>query len=407
LESANAGSSPPASRLELDREATPLYVGRDCKDGIKTMRRPGLAIVMLVAAFASLVAHAQNGPLSVCDYAPPESRITSLGVQGSFSLYDGPYADDRARVLAASLAADYSGLDSSASFARQLDLRADLRGSTTTWSANVEGSGSVRTFWEGDLFGVGTIGVDASVASGVEVDLTAGVGKGRFRDVTPLAQAIRIQNALLDLGELLAPVANETLLDLARILGEVGLTDDERIVRIAERLELTDLTSGEELGVRALLKIETVLREAGAARLCGSDVQASLGAAAILLPEARLSATATILGRYALVPDPVSQVEARAELKTRLAALEQMSASAEISYARRLPEGWTARAAYSLDLDRMWTDAERTICGHTVSSSLTTKIFGDVGLSLVANAEYRTGDEEITFSIGVYVEASF
>jgi len=371
------------------------------------MRRLRFAFVTVVAAAVSLSVAGQRGALSVCDYAPPESRVTNLGVQGSFSLYDGPYADDRARVLAASLAADYSGLDSSASFARQLDLKADLRGSTATWSADLEGTGSVRTFWDGDFFGVGTVSADASLASGVEVDLTAGVGKGRFRDVTPLAQAIRIQNALLDLGELLAPVANETLLELAQILGEVGPTDDERIVRIADRLEITDLTSGEELGVRALLEIERVLAEGGAARLCGSDLQGSLGVSALLFPQARLSATVSFLGRYALVPDPVSQVEARGELKARLAALEQMSASAEVSYARRLPEGWTARAAYSLDLDRMWTDAEGIVWAHAVSSSLTTKILGEVGLSLVANAEYRSGDEEITFSLGVYLEASF
>jgi hypothetical protein len=125
----------------------------------------------------------------------------------------------------------------------------------------------------------------------------------------------------------------------------------------------------------------------------------------MLLPEVKLSTTGVVLVRYALVPDPVSQVEASARAKVRLAHLEQMSISADFSYARRLPDEWKARATYRLEVDRMWTNDDATTIIHALSSSLATQILGSVGLSLVADAEHRTGDEEITFSIGVHLEA--
>ena len=362
-------------------------------------------VVIAVLVVVSAVVGAQQRLITVCDYEPPESYVTGLAIQGSFSWFDGPYSDDRNRVLAASMTADYGSLRSSESFARQLDARAEIRGRTAGWTGDVEGTGSLTSFFDERLFAVGAFGIDASIAERLEVDLTAGVGHGRFRDVTPLARAILIQNALLDLGELLAPVSNEALLDLAQILGEVGPSDEERIVLLVERLLETELLRGEEMDVRGLLEIDRILEESGTSRLCGSDTQVRIGISALLLPEPLVSSTGVVQARYALVPDPVSQVESRIEAKIRLAHLEQMDVTGSISYDRQLPEGWTARAEYRLEFDRMWTDTEEVSCFHAVSSSLTTQILGSIGLSLVANAEYRTGDEEITFSLGLHLEA--
>ncbi|MBU0596033.1 hypothetical protein KJ567_05065, partial [Candidatus Bipolaricaulota bacterium] len=193
------------------------------------MSKPTVLLILLSAAIAVAgPAVGQQQVLTICDYESPESRIADLGLQGSFSWYDGPYADDRNRIYAASLTADYSGLYSSESFAQQFDARADVRGKSSGWTVDLDGTGSVLAFLDESLFAVGAFGIDASNEVRLEADLTAGIGTGRFRDVTPLAQAIRIQNVLLDRGELLAPVSNETLLDLAQILGEVGPSDDER-----------------------------------------------------------------------------------------------------------------------------------------------------------------------------------
>jgi len=366
-------------------------------------------IALMLLAF-SLSIITLGSTLSVCDYEPPESRISDLGLLGSFHWADGPYADDRNRTISASLVGDYTGIYSSESFGQALDARTEFRADDNGWMASLLGSGSLRSFFAAgqasaaDLFGVGAVGFSASTRAGLELDLTGGIGTGRFRDVTPLAQAIWIQNELLDLGELLAPVSDATLLDLARILGGIGPTDDEKVVGLVDRLVATELVSGEDLGVRGLLAIEDVLAAGEETRLCGRDLQVRLGISAMLYPEFSLATTGNLLVRYAAVPDPVSQLDSSAEAKIRLAHPEQMNVQAELSYARRLPDGWTARAEYRVSVDRGWSDSSTTVVSHVASGSLTTQVFGSVGVSLVGSAQYLTGDEEVTLSLAVYME---
>jgi hypothetical protein len=347
---------------------------------------------------------AQQRSLSVCQYEPPESTFRNLSLQGSFNWYDGPFTDDRDRSLSAGFLADYSWLYDSATFGQQLDARTDLKGVSSGWTIDFAGSGSLQSFFRDDLFMVGAFDIDATSDSALEVNLTAGIGKGRFRDVTPLALSIRVQNVLLDLGELLAPVENETLLDLAQIIGEIGPTKDERLVNIGDRLVETGLLLDDDISIRGLLAIGDAI-SADTTSLCGGDVQARVGASAMLLPEFSLAATGVLLFHYAIVPDPVSQFEATATARTRIAHPEQLNADAEVSYARHLPEGWTARADYRLQIDHMWSDLSATALSHALSASLMTRVFSEVGLSIVADLRYATGDEELTTSLTVHLEA--
>ncbi len=373
------------------------------------MKRKTLIVMSLAVAQFAVLVSLSAGALSVCDYNPPESRIADLGLLGSFNWYDGPFADDRNRAISASLVGDYTGMASSASLGQALDARTEIRADDNGWAANLFGSGTIRSFFPNqeltsDLFGVGAIGFSLSTRAGVEVDLTGGIGAGRFRDVTPLAQAIGVQNQLLDLGELLAPLSDATLLELAQILGSQDTTDDEKVVQLVDRLIATDLLPGADLGVRGLLPIEELLESGSETRLCGHDIQARLGVSAILVPEFSLSATGILLVRYAAVPDPVSQFDSRAEAKIRLARPEQMNLQAQISYARRLPDGWTARADYRVAMDRMWSDPSELTLSHAASGSLTTQLLGNIGVSVVGSAQYYTGDEEMTLSLAVYME---
>ncbi|MFC2078865.1 hypothetical protein ACFLSZ_02685 [Candidatus Bipolaricaulota bacterium] len=364
-----------------------------------------IAALSVLIILTTLSAGAQQFGSSACDYEPPESRVVDLGLQGAFNWYDGAFTDDRNRTISASLLSEFTSLFSSASSGWTLDGRAEVRLEGNAWSGNLAGSGSLSSFFDDDLFGVGALGFDASSDAGFELDLTGGVGKGRFRDVTPLAQANEIQNTLLDLGELLAPIADTTLLDLARILGEVGPTDEDKVVRLAERLVATDLIPGNDLGVRGLLAIESVLSSLDETRLCGYDVQARLGASAMFIPEFSLAATGILEARYAVVPTPVSRFRASAEAKFRLAHPDQLSVVADVSYSHRLPDGWTGRVDYRLGFDRLWSAADVISMSHAIFATLNVQIFGSTGLSLVGSGQYKTGDEEITLALSVFLEA--
>jgi len=401
----------------LTNRALPCTVFQKVSHIWRTMNRIVRCViaVMILAALSS--ASVLSASLTVCDYEPPESRVADLSLLGSFNWVDGAYADDRNRSISASFVGDYTAMFSSPSFGQDLDARTEFRADDSGWTASLFGSGSLRSFFpvggadaatntsSTALFGVGAVGFALSTRSSIEVDLTAGLGAGRFRDVTPLAQAIAIQDKLLDLGELLAPVSDTALLDLAQILGTVGPTDDEKVVELVERLVATDLLAGVDVGVRGLLAVEDILLSSDETSLCGRDLQARVGLSAMFVPEFKLSTTGIVVARYAAVPDPVSQFTSSAEMKIRLLQPDQMNVLAKVAYARRLPDGWTARADYRLNVDRMWSDLTATVFSHVASANLTTQIFGAVGLSLVGSAQYMTGDEEMTFSLALYMEA--
>ncbi len=360
-------------------------------------------LLFVVASLGALATSAQaQSVLSICDYTSPESRVVSLSLQGNFQWYDGPYLDDRARVVSLATSADYSLLYASETVGHQLDVTASLRGDQSSWSFTLSGDGDLKSFWRGDAFGLAAFGVDASDGS-LEVDLTAGLGTGRFRDVTPLAKAIQIQNDLLDLGILLAPLENGPLLALAQTIGEAGSTQDEKTSALAAQLVATDLVKDNELGVRGLLAIEQIIASTEGGRVCGRDVQGRIGLSATMMPTVSIATTGVLLFNYALAPDPVSQLTSNASCKVHLAHPDELSAELDLSYSRRLPEGWTARSTYRLTYDHRWTHPDQTQVGHVLTASLTTQVLGSVGLSLAGELRHFTGDEEITSLLTIHL----
>ncbi len=361
----------------------------------------GIALVFAIITAVCAAGVAQS-VLSVCDYTPPESRLESLTLQGMFQWYDGPFADDRMGSVLMTAGAEYGNLFSSPGSGHRLDTVAELRGTLEAWTFAIRGDGDLKAFFDGDLFALGAFGIEGS-NDGLEVDLTAGLGSGRFRDATPLAKAIRIQNALLDLGLLLAPLESDPLLAIAQTLGSVGPTDEEQAIAVSDQLIATGLLRDDELDILGLLAVEEIITSADGGRLCGGDVQARIGVAAMVLPEMSIATTAALLYNAAFVPDPVSQLILNASLKLRLAYLGQMSGALDASYSRHLPSGWTARADYRCTIDRGWSRPDRTLIDHDLTASLTTQLFGSVGLSLAGELRYGNNDEELTTSLTVHL----
>jgi hypothetical protein len=362
-------------------------------------------IVWVVSALCVVGAWAQQPPSSVCAYDPPESRVLDLMVQGAFEWYNAPSVMSEERTLSASFLAEFHALRSSATNAQQAEARAEARGSDSSWTLAVDGAGSLTTYLEEDLFGIAALGISTDTGRGAEIDLTAGVGTGRFRDVTPMARAIRVQNALLDVGQLLAPVGQARLGEMAQILGEVGPTDDDKLTRVADLLQETGLLPENDLSIRGWLAMEAALSSTEPSRLCGRDVQARLGATAVLGLDVSVSATGMLLARYAVVPDPVSQWSGDLEIRFRVARPEQMSIRGDVFYTRRIPDGWATRVGYRIEVDRRWREDDTSWVQHELTARLSTRVLGNVGLSLVGELGHQTGDDKLTLSLSLRLEA--
>ena len=72
-------------------------------------------------------------------------------------------------------------------------------------------------FYSGELLVTGNSDFDRPT-----IDVTPGVGYGRFIRVTPLAQAVRIEQFLIDEGVIKGPLSKETLIALAQVIERRG-----------------------------------------------------------------------------------------------------------------------------------------------------------------------------------------
>jgi len=352
------------------------------------LRRVGLVGTLLVLA-TSAVAVA----LPPCAYTPTESLSTQLTLQGNLRAEGSGAA---IASLGGELTADFSRLYTSAPSAYSLNGTGDLAIGVTGPALKIDGSGDFKRFVADDRFAVGALKLDYTQGTGLEVDLTGGLGVGRFRDVTPLAKAIRIQNTLIDHGILLAPFTDETLQSLASEIGRVGATVSDQLTALEQAIVDTGLVKGGTLGARGLLAMEDILNASGETRLCGFDLQARFGAAVTGLPAAVVSEAVVVQARFARAPDPVSQWTASARWTSGFSPLSRYQITASASFARRVGAGFRWTVAYNVNRDDRWSAAGVTYDAHDLSTTLAIQLTSGLSLTVNGKLAYDTRVGEVT-----------
>jgi len=357
--------------------------------------------------FLVLVGGACAGnPISPCDYAPAESSFVRLSTEGSLQWYDDAYTDDRGSSLSGSALADFRHIVASGSFAYRLEANTELSLRPEDLQIEASVAGDYKRYVRNDVFTVGAVELAGDSTDGFEANATGGFGAGRFRDVTPLAKAIKIQNAFLDAGILLAPLEEAVLLEVAQSLGEVGSTQQEKIAGVEQLLLETGLVKDGEIGALGLLRLEEIVASLEEARLCGWDVQARVGVSASAWPFEGLVDTLVLDWNWAVVPTPVLQWVANATLKLRPTQWEHYVAELELATSRRLQGSWRLRADYRLSYDHLWSDADPTV-DHRLHASLLAEVAANLSVSLTGEISYESGDEEPTAMLTVHLAYDF
>jgi len=356
-----------------------------------------LLIVVFAAAFP--FGGASQSP---CAFTPAESHFAHFNVQASFQWFQDQFSPPRTSTSTGTLLVDSTEIVDSATFGWRLDGKSRVALDTTGLDLSLTGSGNLKRYLENDTFGIGALNVSYDVSTGLEGDLTGGLGIGRFRDVTPLAKAIRIQNQFLDEGTLLGPLPDDLLQQLAQTIGEVSPSAMERLATIEREIEGSGLVQGGSLGALALLEIEDILASTEEARLCGWEVQARVGLAANAFPRAKVSEALALTWNLALVPDPVSQWGASANWTSGLNLFERYSFRASLSYGRRISGTWRIRARYDLSRDQSWTTTGTTpFDHHQVSATLLSQLSPKLSLTVNLELDYETGYERPTMTLTV------
>ncbi|MGC9530104.1 MAG: hypothetical protein ACP5G2_05760 [Candidatus Bipolaricaulaceae bacterium] len=366
----------------------------------KSPAQQAVALVVAAAGAAAFACLAQ----SPCDYTPPESHLTQLELQADLRWYDDPWLDDRSNLSSGTLLGEYVEIQESPTFGYTLTANGRLTLDAAGYRLQFAGSANAKQYWEGDTFGSGGATVRWQSSESFQADVTGGVGVGRFRDVTPLAKAIRIQNSFLDQGVLVGPLSFPTLQELAHALGDVGLTGAEKLALAEQLLEGSGLVENGTLGARELLHIEGIIAGPEEAHLCGWEVQGRAGVTLRGPPPLELREAVVVTWKYALVPDPVSQWMAPLNWISGLDPWTGYALYGSFSYARQLGGGWQVQAAYDYSRDFAWSgDQQRPQEGHLLAVALRSRLSPQLDLSLSGEMTYRTGDQELSTTVSIHL----
>ena len=246
--------------------------------------------IYCVLVALSFIATPEAWAISPADYDVPVSTAQQLRLGGTYA-YSGSGGNTQTNNGAVSMT--YGRYFNSLPYAWDINLHGV--GSTRRTGEGVQentynlvaGPG-VRKYFnpERDIFYSGDLRATAnSEFDRPTIELTPGFGYGRFIRVTPLAQALRIQEFLLDEGVILAHLPDETLIALAQVLERQSEFEtqfgDRYKVKWFEAMEnvIADsgLFGGDGLGAVGALRIDEVLfQEHVNERFVGWDVRAGV-----------------------------------------------------------------------------------------------------------------------------------
>jgi len=240
--------------------------------------RTTLALVALAGLLVSAAAF--GGPLVLCDYRSPETDLTDMHLGFSYRYFDDPDT----------METDVSSGRLVVSFSRLVD--APQMGYTLAGSAEFalaelrpdsglgQASATLRFYLSEEMPCFAFGGLEASAATTAEdppigLEIRTGLGYGRFSDVTPLAKAFTIEEALQNLGAI-PRLADDVLAAIAAEIGREAQyeTTDDLVAAIEG---LVEEATGAALDAWSILAIEQTVLATGNERYCGWAIQAGVG----------------------------------------------------------------------------------------------------------------------------------
>ena len=340
--------------------------------------------------------------LSLCDYHSPMTSLTDAGLSFAYRYYDDgatPDVDVHSGRVGLNLDQLFDSPDIGYSFNGGAEITlAEFM--PVGWLGQASGTFRYYLVEETPLFAFG--GAEGSVASGMaSLEVRAGVGYGRFSDVTPLAKAMTIQSELFDLDAIIGKIPGDVLLSVAEVIGrEIEYDTIKELVADIEAL--IEAAAGVDLDARALLTIEEVVLATGDERMCGWAIQGGIGYEVIdPLGHARdivLAASADA----AFAGGPGDQWLFHASFSGPFDILNENTLSATLGYELELAEDSTLVADYALQRVQ---SADEVSTSHAASLAVSFDLGGaDVGIALSLIKDASVADWSIDLSISAAMD---
>lgn len=348
-----------------------------------------LSVIAISLVISSGVALAQ---VNICDYTPPRNELFALSLSGDYRYFNDKYLDNRDNISVGHLAVQGVSWLAEPEWGYRLAGTARLElGQAIQFDISIASSAELRRYLDENLFlfgGLASTGVPGQ--ANLAVTLLAGAGWGRFRDVTPMAKALKVSEALHQEKILTQPLSQDQLNRIAQIIGrraELGLT------AILEEIEKA---LGTTLGVRGVLVLQSVLSDESR-RFCGFDLTVSAGYE-VFDPTGTNSAVIQIASNLARALDADSGFLANALWQADLPFTGYARLTASASYNRVLSPTATMTALYSFSGTQQPTAMTQL---HTITVNFSVRV--STALSVLARTEtsWGTGFEEPSWGLSL------
>lgn len=360
-------------------------------------------VLSLLALGAESVWAQPRGIGPLCGYTPPRSEFHDLKLSFNYRYYNDQFKDNRDNVDSGSLRLSFARfLDTPAlGLSQQGNFKLDLHRGVLSHQA--EASANLRAYLETTSF-FGFAGLEVQSATTFQnpsLKISAGPGYGRFKDVTPLSKALKIQERLLALKAIAAPLPPDALFGLADAIGRRLEFPD--LASLVQRLEEIIEGSGfvRQLGAVALLRIEEILNETADEKLCGWELRLG-GGYELLDPQGGPRDWLTLTSfEYALAPAPRSQFRSSLRFSSSLA--NEYVLIAQASYSFRVSETIDTQVSYNFA--RMKPKKREPLDLQSVDLRLTFQVQANLNLAL--QLEFTLASDFEEWAQGLTITANY
>ncbi len=367
-------------------------------------RNPFIISVLLLFAITSA-----TYAIPLHFYRVPRTHISDLELSFSYRFYDDRFLDDRGNLNVGHLGITYFSLFALPRFGYRLYGNADLEllAQFPYLIHRIIVEGDVNYFFDprGLFFGfIGFSGRGATAYGTMGLLASLGVGYGRFTDVTPLAQAVRIEAKLRARGSLIKPLTYANLLTIAHTIGRRYryATIADLLASLQKEIEWTMKTRPDGLDALDIYMIATIIGDERFKRFSGWDVRFGLGIELLDPFGGERDIVAISAFNIAFAPEPRSQLVLRGTFTGARDLLRTHSMNIRADYHFLWTEILDLRGRYTFLRD---SEAGYYRHRHSIDLGLVVRLPGDTDIvlnfALIHGHEYEEWSKELSIQLNM------
>lgn len=343
-------------------------------------------------------------PSSPCDYRPATSSFRDFRLRAQYNYFDDSNISSTGDVNRGTFATTYLNFFDSPSHSYRLSSDYSISFNKEDSSYNLTSQGSYNVYFaQKDFFGYGATTIEASSAfpNQFGLTLTTGLGLGRFKNVTPMTKAMRINQILVAGDVIRGNLTREALQKIADEIAKRGEPDElTKLVQAVENIiENTGQVKEEELNAVELLRLRDLLSEKVDTRTCGWNFKVGLGYEAFDPQGFERDIVADTSVDYALAFNPSTQFRIGSRLTTSLSIPATYSISGLLEYGYRINQQVDVQLLYSFL--QLQDKGGSEFVSHSIDLRTDIQLGDDVSLAINITTNWETGYEELARGVSL------